>query len=373
MQTDNTKTGAAKVPHQQMQKGGEQVVARQPTPSPLTGRNYQVQMTNEGAELVRGKKHTSTKLMLLSMLPPDSSEPLKMALTRQFSGTQAKMHFGPALKSGSIAWNYFEKMSALDTLPDILITSGFNLFYDKSFGRKMFADYTRFECISRPLLPVFRDQGFVHPEHQLTVLAVKPLVMVVDSTQFTQLPVPREWYELLNPQLKGKVVFPGNGDGYCYAAHLPFVSNFGFQSLQQLQLNVQKYMTAGEMTETLRCDTHLHESVYVMPYAQALKACKNPNIRLVWPNDGAIAIPIQMLVKKGTFQRNAAVIDFITGGKMADAWAKAGIVPLGGNEINTLQQAPLFWPGWDFVQRCNAKKVKKEIINLGRLGKVPFA
>jgi len=73
------------------------------------------------------------------------------------------------------------------------------------------------------------------------------------------------------------------------------------------------------MLLSINSGNKINASIYVMPYSYAKNIQNKLDYEIVWPNDGAILIPIQMLIKKGVYEKYNDVIRFLIGeeaGKM---------------------------------------------------------
>jgi len=98
-------------------------------------------------------------------------------------------------------------------------------------------------------------------------------------------------------------------------------------------------------------------SAYVMPYSFWLKVRKTDDFQLVWPFEGAIVSPVQMLVKKGAYAPHKDEIDYILSEDFGRRIAPAGFWPLTG-ESDFDARGCLNWAGWDFFENNDIRDVK---------------
>jgi ABC-type Fe3+ transport system substrate-binding protein len=336
----------------------------------ISGYRYSIHATSNGFQLTANEvsdvkiKLKRSENILVALLPPNVQSEFKTLLLNRFPDFANNIHVGGASYAESITTHYFENLDSADQLPDILITSGFNIAYKKDFVRK-FLTNKNFEPLEHSLHPMFREAGMAHPKNIVGLIAAEPLVILADLTYFDHMSVPREWYELLHPKLTGSIVFPNSEDYYRDAIYYPFMHNYGFKAIQQLKLNTKAMMHPSDMFTTIGLGTQLAAAVYIMPYFYALAAIKkNQDMRLVWPSDGAVAIPIQMFVKKGACSKNAGLIDFILSDKMGNAFVQNSIVSANENTHQNFHGNSLLWPGWNFLTKSSSNKLKSKILSI---------
>lgn len=249
--------------------------------------------------------------------------------------------------------------TAPEALPSMLVTT----LYHDLFDPALLAAYTPpAPPAPDPCHPVCAAAGLPDPLGIFRVFAAVPFVFLVDERRLAGRPAPRRWSDLLEPHWAGE----GGGDivfgGWRPNEQVPYqdynsylllclAQAFGDAGLEafagnvlHLQHNVRTAVQAGSNSRSVG-------AVSVLPWLQAELCPRRERTRVVWPEDGALAMPIAWLAKPGAEARLAPLVDYVTGPEVAAILARncypptrpgtAGAFPAG---------ARLRWPGWDWLR-----------------------
>ena len=244
-------------------------------------------------------------------------------------------------------------MESLDSLPDVLITSDLNSLHHKRFLEK-FLNSDNFEAIGTKLNSSYTSAGYSHPDDLFTMLPCNALVMVADVRKFDENNFPQSWGDLLNPSLEKSLILRGEKEFFCNAVFFPFVRDFGIDSLSVLARNTALGLHPSQMVKMINSEKTDGISAFVMPYTFYRNVRKKDNFRLVWPQEGAIVSPVQMLVKKGAYEKHREVIDFIVSGEMKDMLLSLSFPNEGDQKSPALN-----WLGWDNIYSSDTGEMKK--------------
>ena len=85
---------------------------------------------------------------------------------------------------------------------------------------------------------------------------------------------------------------------------------------------------------------------------------------MIWPNDGALLIPIQLLVKKGAYRQHQEVIKFLTGEIAGKIFERQGLLATHPDTCREYPQHKLSWMGWNFLENSNLAIMKEDIITI---------
>ncbi|MEZ4485408.1 MAG: ABC transporter substrate-binding protein [Syntrophotaleaceae bacterium] len=91
----------------------------------------------------------------------------------------------------------------------------------------------------------------------------------------------------------------GNKDFFCHAVLLPLYREHGAEGLLKLARNVREGLHPAQMVKNI--DSGQGGALYVMPEFFAHRVKHQERIRIVWPEDGALASPVTLMVKKSGF------------------------------------------------------------------------
>lgn len=307
------------------------------------------------------KKHKASTF-IVSILPVGLQPAFKALFAEKFPQYAEEGH-GSVIFNGStqlenIFYNKIETLTSVSQFPDILITTDLNSLYHRS--TRLLND-RNFETFNYSLNSMYADTKISHPTKVFGYLGAEALVMVVHKAKYETVQSPREWYELLNPALKNSIVFCGDRDFHCNTVFAHFVKEYGYEALNQLSKNTLLRIHPEEMLLAMNSGNKINASVYVMPYSYAKNIQNNLDYEIIWPNDGAILIPIQVLVKRGAFDKYKDVIRFLIGEELGKLLEQHGLVAANAKVKNEFPGTKLNWIGWNFIRNCDMHAMKEDI------------
>jgi len=256
-----------------------------------------------------------------------------------------------------------DRMSSLEELPDLLITSDINSIYHKHFLDN-YLNPDNFETFPEEVNLLFKQAGYVHPEGLMVWFTTNLLVMVVDTERLGVRQLPESWLDILKESYADDLTLRGDIDFFCNAMFFPYMKTVGNESIRRLGKNTAKGLHPSQMVKTLNSGNNDGTTVYVMPYSFALKVRNTTRYKVVFPVEGAIVSPVQLLVKKGAYQKYKSLIDYILSKEMAEVLIQLGFPsshPLADNKLPCDQ---LNWIGWDFIKEKDILACKTEMQQL---------
>lgn len=205
----------------------------------------------------------------------------------------------------------------------------------------------------RPRHPALTDAGLVDATGTFHTFAVVPFVFLVDAGRLQGRPVPRTWSDLLHPMWHDEIVFGGWRPGeqgpfleYNSFLLLSLFAEFGTDGMgafasnvRNLVHNVRTARTMGTGDETVGC-------IAILPWLHAELSPRRQRVRVIWPDDGALAMPIVYMLKPSCAQRVASLVDYLTGDALARAWGRS-CYPSAFADWPA--DARLKWHGWSYV------------------------
>jgi ABC-type Fe3+ transport system substrate-binding protein len=125
----------------------------------------------------------------------------------------------------------------------------------------------------------------IHNNCLASINHTDPLVFIADIRYFSEMSIPKEWYELLHPRLKNSLVFPSNENYNMLMAFYPFIKNYGLSSMQYLKNNICEIMSPIKMVENIKRGLYSSIALYVMPYSYSSLLAEDYLVRVVWPKE----------------------------------------------------------------------------------------
>jgi len=233
--------------------------------------------------------------------------------------------------------------------PDLVVSSGLNGFLSRSF-RDRFATGDLFAPLSQAMHPSLAGAGLADPRGVCRIYAVNPLVMAVAPSRLGGLPVPRSFDDLLDPAYAGKI-------GLCGPPETAGDST--------LLLNIRLghgLAAVADLGRAMVCDTHPSQifrpapgsnppCIGVMPYFFAKAAPRRGDVEIVWPEGGALASPLFVMVKRTALPALAPLVEFFLGPEVAAIAAGATLPPTSPGADPALPgQAGVRFIGWGALE-----------------------
>lgn len=252
-----------------------------------------------------------------------------------------------------------DHVSSADELPDIMLASDVNNFFHRPFqerfvGKGIFETFTPYTPN-----PYLEKAGFADPSGNYTMLTANMLVMAVDTERLGTIPMPTVWSDLLTDAFADEIIMRGEDDFFCNAIMLPFYKEHGFYAIRQMAQNIRSGKHPAEMVKLADKGGEDAATVYIMPYFFA-KKIKNPNVKLLWPEDGAIASPVFMMVRKAAMEKHRSLLNFLLSKETGELLVSRFFPAIHPEVENTLPKA-VKWLGWDFLNKHDIGKLKDEI------------
>jgi len=244
-----------------------------------------------------------------------------------------------------------------ENLPDIIISAGFDLFFDENkIGKykKMnaFTDHTGFTSLNT----VFDNEkiDLKDPLHQYSMIAAVPAILVVNLSELNGRPIPQSWKDLLDPQFEKSVSLPIADFDLFNAILVNIHKNYGEEGVRNLGRTLLESMHPSQMVKSNNKKID-KPCVTVMPYFFTKMIKDGGPMKAVWPEDGAIISPVFMLTRTDRINELKPVIDFFASKEVGEIMAHKGLMPSTNPEIdNRIPEGKTFmWPGWDYINSHN--------------------
>ncbi|SEH58274.1 ABC-type Fe3+ transport system, substrate-binding protein [Magnetospirillum fulvum] len=291
---------------------------------------------------------------LLGRVPMPLRRPVRAELERALRGHDLAWS---VLMGG--AWDApFDEMLALgsaDDLPGMVITS----WAPDALSAHLLATYPGGACPPAELHPACAEAGLIDPLGCFSVFAVFLLVFLVDRRRLGDRPPPRCWSDLLGPLYRGDVVFGGwrPNDRVPFTDYNQFLllglfEQFGAEGIRAFAASV-KALRHNVVSAKIAGSGHPDgAAVTVLPWMQAEMSPRRDRVAVVWPEDGAWAMPIGTMSRPERRVRLQPVFECLSGPTLGRVLARNCYPPVGGAAAQAAfpAQARLKWLGWDHVR-----------------------
>lgn len=208
--------------------------------------------------------------------------------------------------------------------------------------------------------------GLPDPLGVCRLVGVIPFVFLVDARRLDGRPAPRCWEDLLHPRWRGEIVFGGwrarpHGP---YEEHNTYVTlalrrEFGDDGLAAFAANVRGLLHNVRMATLFGSGSAEVGAVAILPWMQAAMCPRRDHVRVVWPEDGALAMPTFVMRRADARARTAPLAAYVCGPELGAAMTRDHY-PSARPDAALPPGARFKWPGWEFVRRCDFSAALRE-------------
>ncbi|HOW22423.1 MAG TPA: ABC transporter substrate-binding protein [Sedimentibacter sp.] len=296
--------------------------------------------------------------------------PVKVPLLETFENWLAEQDFDfnldYELKAASMGIDWIkDEMKNSEKIPDLFISAGFDLFFDRNLLGKYKSD-NLFEDISgiEKYNDDFLEYDLKDPSGQYSMLGVVPAVFLVNRDELKGRKIPESWEELLSGEFENNVSLPISDFDLFNALLLNIYKLYGEEGIRKLAGIFQKNMHPSEMVKS-----HMKRerpAITIMPYFFTWMVREGSPMVLVWPKDGAIISPIFMLTKKETKNKTKALADFFASKEAGEILSHKGKMPSVNPEVDNRipKENKYIWLGWDFIKGNDISDLIKKCENI---------
>ncbi|MBP1763370.1 MAG: hypothetical protein H6Q65_428 [Firmicutes bacterium] len=237
----------------------------------------------------------------------------------------------------------------IDEVPDLILSKGYH-FFNKNFAERFIKPgYFRMPATQVPNKQL-ADLEIIDKNGDFQVVSTTTTIMVVDKTRLGDLPMPKRWGDLLRPEYEHKVMLNSYGPSFSDVVLLNIYKEYGEEGVEALGRAIYGGGHAAEMIKGMSSSKPGLPPIYIMADFFARTISSSDNIEIVWPEDGALAMPLFYLVKADKAEKMKVLLDFLHSTEFGQLCADARFPSLHPEITNKLPEgAKLKWLGWDFV------------------------
>lgn len=308
---------------------------------------------------------------IAGVLPCPVKTPLTEAFENWLEDKEFNFNLEYELKAASMGVDWLIddlKNQAIEKLPDLFISAGFDLFFDKKlFGKymaeNMFKDLTEFERYNDDF-----HNNYIQledPNKQYSILGVVPAVFLVNKDELKGRELPSSWEDILKDEFENSVSLPVGDFDLFNAILLNIYKNYGENGVRKLGKIMQRSMHPSEMVKS-HIKKYDKPSVTIMPYFFTWMAKEGSPMVFVWPKDGAIISPIFMLSNKNKETKLKPIVDFFASKKVGEILSHNGKFPSVNPEVDNMIQKDYkyMWLGWDYIKEQDISELIKKCEDL---------
>ncbi|MFH5837219.1 ABC transporter substrate-binding protein [Proteiniclasticum sp. C24MP] len=325
-----------------------------------------------------GAKDGMETIRMAGVLPCPVRIPLLETFEEWHSKQDLGFHLEYDLKAASMGIGWLEeslKSEQIESLPDLFISAGFDMFFDKKlFGkyksRDLFEDLIRFENYNEDF-----ENGYLSlrdPKKQYSMIGVVPAVFLINVKELGERKMPRSWEDVLHEDFRNSISLPVSDFDLFNAILLNIYKMYGEEGIVKLGRNMQRSMHPSEMVKS-HAKLLERPSVTIMPYFFTKMVKNGGPMEAVWPEDGAIMSPIFLLTKKEKKEQLQPIVDFLSSKGVGEILAHNGRFPSTNPQVDNrvAKENRYMWLGWDFIEEHDLTALIRrceELFNLAMKG-----
>jgi len=206
--------------------------------------------------------------------------------------------------------------------------------------------------------PAVTAAGLDDPTGMLSIFAVIPWVFLVDHRRLGGRPLPRCWQDLLDPIYEHQIVFGGwrsRSDPSRIDCNDFLLLNlqrcYGSDAPRAFAANAKTMLHNTTAARIAGTEDERGAAIYVLPWMQADICPRRDRTSVIWPEDGAMVMPIGFSILPQHQARLQPLIDFVRGDELGTFLAMNRYPPTSSRHPDALPRgATLKWLGWDYVR-----------------------
>lgn len=327
--------------------------------SSLLDQQIDGQKNQTDATLATPQAHTENGVNVVGLLPCPVRLPLLERYNDFIQKNPACSTINTELKAASMGTEWVEEnlndIDNADALPDLFMSAGFDLFFDREKIGK-FKDAGTFTNLVQYTdeNPLFAGRGLTDPDNNYSVISVVPAVFLVNTKELDGRPVPQSWADILKPEWENSVSLPVGDFDLFNAILLNLHAKYGDAGIEKLGRAMLTAMHPSQMVKSNRSKAK-KPAVTIMPYFFTKTVKEGGPMVAVWPEDGAILSPIFMLAKKSRAKELQPIVDFFASQEVGEILSHQGLFPSLHPAVdnNLPDDAPMMWLGWDVIREKN--------------------
>jgi ABC-type Fe3+ transport system substrate-binding protein len=270
------------------------------------------------------------------------------------------------LSNAVVQADFFEDLKTIediDKLPDVMIAPGFSRFFFPSFVERFIKTGAFQSSLDFEVSAAYQESGVIDPNAYYDIVAVNPLVFLVDQTNYPDLEPPRKWADLLSSQYEQKIAFRGHTDeDLCEGILFEIYQNHGIEGIKRLARNIKSRLHPSQMVALAGSKKAEAPFISVIPLSFANLVKESDTIQVIWPEDGAVMNPVVMLTKKNCSEDAKVVSRYFISEEVGDLFSEVGFCSLRpGLEARMPRFGKYKWIGWDFLLQTDVKKLHEEL------------
>lgn len=309
------------------------------------------------------KKHP---VRMEALLPCPIRVPIAEALKTWANEHQIDVDFNLQAASMGVARmkEHIDAAADADALPDLYLSAGYGLFFDPKAFERFPEDLFVRNDLSLPLAPRFDSEAcsLRDPSGRFHIIGIVPAVFAVNLSVLEGRAVPERWSDLMKPEYENSAAIPVQDADLFDAIMLSIWARYGEDGLRALGRSSRKSMHPAQMVKAAS-GKNTAPLVSIVPYFFAQMMEGKPDMRIVWPKDGAILNPIFVMAKnqKAISEQADALLSYLCSDAFGALLSTNGRFPstLANVDSHLSAAQDFLWPDFSVLNRKDLPELLK--------------
>lgn len=324
--------------------------------------------TSVDKDLIEEVKISKSDINVEGVLPCPIRIPLLEGFEMWLKDNRDKYAYsiGYELKSANLGLDWIKdqvKTGDVDQIPDILMSAGFDLFFDRELMGQ-YLDKDVFEAATDEMNSDFCNDyiDLRDPSKKYLITGVVPAVFLVNLDELNGREVPKTWDDILSPEFEDSVAVPMGDLDLFNALVVNLYKEYGMDGITRLARSYKKSLHPAQMVKAKSKGKSENPAVSIIPYFFTQMIQGNNQVA-VWPEDGAVISPIFMIAKKDKKEKTQPIIDFFMSEAVGKVFSANGKFPSTNKLVdNGLSPDQKFkWVGWDFIEKTDIGALLRDL------------
>lgn len=252
-----------------------------------------------------------------------------------------------------------------DQLPPVMIWVGNGAMFNRNFMQQHVLS-GRYRSINEPRVnDILASHGLLDPYQNFTMLATDAVVIVADLKLAGNLPLPQRWSDFLEPEYADTLSLCGRheSEGFSPPMLLAMQQASGFDGLRRFARAVGGACHPAQMSKLAGRGKPEGFPFNAIPLFFAETISDRDDVQIIWPEDGALAVPMTMLFKSDADERQQLMARYFTSLPAAQICSNAWFPALHPAVDNShLPGRTLKWIGWDLLYDPSFEELLEETL-----------
>lgn len=270
--------------------------------------------------------------------------------------------------SGGLSWleEIIRSAKDEDDIPDLSISAGFELFFDRELIGK-YGEAGTYKDLSglQTFNSCFDGLDLKDTRGHYSILAGVPAVFLVDTLELKGRKRPESWDDLLSEEFRGSISLPVEDLDLFNAVCLTLYKRQGAEAIRDLGRNMMKSMHPAQMVKSSGQPSG-RPAVTVLPWFFTRMIFSGTSLEVIWPKDGSILSPIFIAAKASKEEELKEIVHYFESRPVAQLMREKGYFPCVNPEIdNGIPADHTFqWLGWEFIYEHDIGALIKECTDI---------